>query len=43
MLQSAFIFDLSANFHHDAQLPLNLLSGWYRAVVLLNPITYILE
>jgi ABC-2 type transport system permease protein len=43
MLQSAFILTFPLTFITTAQLPLNLLSGWYRVAVLMNPITYILE
>jgi ABC-2 type transport system permease protein len=42
-LQSAFILTFPLTFITTAQLPLNLLSGWYKVAVLLNPITYILE
>lgn len=41
--QSAFILFFPFTFITTAQLPLNLLSGWYRTAVLLNPVTYILE
>lgn len=43
MLQSAFILTFPLTFITTAQLPLNLLSGWYKIAVQLNPITYILE
>lgn len=42
-LQSAFILTFPLTFITTAQMPLNLLSGWYKVAVLLNPITYILE
>jgi ABC-2 type transport system permease protein len=43
VLQSTFVLTFPLTFITTAQLPLNLLSGWYRVAVLLNPITYILE
>lgn len=41
--QSAFILFFPFTFITTAQLPLNLLSGWYKTAVQLNPVTYILE
>jgi ABC-2 type transport system permease protein len=41
--QSAFILFFPFTFITTAQLPLHLLSGWYRTAVLLNPVTYVLE
>lgn len=43
LLQSAFILTFPLTFVTTAQLPMNLLSGWYRTAVLLNPVTYVLE
>lgn len=43
LLQSAFILTFPLTFVTTAQLPLNLLSGWYKTAVLLNPVTYVLE
>lgn len=42
-VQSAFIFFFPFSFITTAQLPLNLLKGWYKTAVQLNPVTYILE
>jgi ABC-2 type transport system permease protein len=42
-LQSAFILTFPLTFITTAQLPLNLLHGWYKIAVQMNPITYILE
>jgi len=41
--QSAFVLFFPFSFITTAQLPLNLLSGWYRTAVILNPVTYVLE
>jgi ABC-2 type transport system permease protein len=41
--QSSFILFFPFTFITTAQLPLNLLSGWYKTAVQLNPVTYILE
>ena len=41
--QSAFVLFFPFSFVTTAQLPLHLLSGWYRTAVILNPVTYILE
>lgn len=43
ILQSAFIFFFPFSFITTSQLPLNLLSGWYKTAVEINPVTYILE
>lgn len=43
ILQSSFIFFFPFSFITTSQLPLNLLTGWYRTAVLINPVTYILE
>jgi ABC-2 type transport system permease protein len=43
LLQSTFVLTFPLTFVTTAQLPLNLLSGWYRTAVLMNPVTYILE
>jgi len=41
--QSSFILFFPFTFITTAQLPLNLLSGWYKTAVQINPVTYILE
>lgn len=41
--QSAFILFFPFTFITTAQLPLHLLSGWYKVAVQINPVTYILE
>lgn len=41
--QSSFILLFPFTFMTTAQLPLSLLSGWYKVAVELNPITYVLE
>jgi ABC-2 type transport system permease protein len=41
--QSSFILFFPFTFITTAQLPLNLLSGWYKVAVEINPVTYILE
>ena len=41
--QSAFILFFPFTFITTSQLPLNLLSGWYKVAVQLNPVTAILE
>jgi ABC-2 type transport system permease protein len=43
ILQSSYVFFFPFSFITTSQLPLNLLSGWYRTAVLINPVTYILE
>lgn len=43
VLQSSFILVFPLTFMTTAQLPLNLLSGWYKVAVQINPITQILE
>lgn len=43
VLQSSFILVFPLTFMTTAQLPLNLLSGWYKIAVQINPITQILE
>lgn len=43
VLQSSFILVFPLTFMTTAQLPLNLLSGWYKVAVTINPITQILE
>ncbi len=43
VVQSAFIFFFPFSFITTAQLPLELLEGWYKIAVQLNPVTYILE
>lgn len=43
ILQSSYIFFFPFSFITTSQLPLNLLSGWYKTAVELNPVTYILE
>jgi ABC-2 type transport system permease protein len=41
--QSSFILFLPLTFITTSQLPLELLKGWYRVAVQLNPVTYVLE
>ena len=41
--QSSFLLFFPFTFITTAQLPLNLLSGWYKVAVQINPVTYILE
>ncbi len=41
--QSAFILFFPFTFITTSQLPLDLLSGWYKTAVQINPVTYILE
>lgn len=41
--QSTFILFFPFTFITTAQLPLNLLHGWYRVAVQINPVTYVLE
>jgi ABC-2 type transport system permease protein len=41
--QSAFILFFPFTFITTAQLPLHLLTGWYKVAVQINPVTYILE
>jgi len=43
VVQSAFIFFFPFSTITTAQLPLNLLEGWYAVAVQFNPVTYILE
>ncbi|MBI1730167.1 ABC transporter permease [Candidatus Acetothermia bacterium] len=43
VVQSAFIFFFPFSFITTAQLPLDLLEGWYKTAVQINPVTYILE
>ena len=43
VVQSSFIFFFPFSTITTAQLPLNLLEGWYKTAVQLNPVTYILE
>lgn len=43
ILQSSYVFFFPFSFITTSQLPLNLLSGWYKTAVQLNPVTYILE
>ena len=43
VLQSVFILTFPLTFITTAQLPLNLLSGWYKVAVISNPVTYVLE
>lgn len=42
-VQSAFIFFFPFSFITTSQLPLNLLDGWYKTAVQINPVTYVLE
>lgn len=42
-VQSLFILFFPFTFITTAQLPLNLLHGWYRVAVQINPVTYVLE
>jgi len=41
--QSSFILFFPFTFITTSQLPLNLLHGWYRTAVQINPVTYVLE
>lgn len=41
--QSSFILFFPFTFITTAQLPLSLLSGWYKVAVQINPVTYVLE
>ena len=41
--QSSFILFFPFTFITTSQLPLHLLSGWYRFAVQANPVTYVLE
>lgn len=41
--QSTFLLFFPLIFITTAQLPLNLLHGWYKVAVQINPVTYILE
>lgn len=41
--QSSFILFFPFTFITTSQLPLDLLHGWYRVAVQLNPVTYVLE
>lgn len=43
VVQSSFVFFFPFTMMTTSQLPLNLLSGWYKTVVLINPVTYVLE
>jgi ABC-2 type transport system permease protein len=43
IVQSSFIFFFPFSFMTTSQLPLDLLQGWYKTAVLVNPVTYILE
>jgi len=43
VLQSSFILFFPFSFITTSQLPLSLLSGWYKTAVQANPVTYILE
>ena len=43
VLQSSFILVFPLTFITTAQLPKELLTGWYKVAVGLNPITYVLE
>jgi len=43
VVQSSFIFFFPFSTITTAQLPLNLLEGWYKTAVQINPVTYILE
>ena len=42
-VQSSFIFFFPFSMITTSQLPLHLLHGWYKQVVMINPVTYILE
>lgn len=41
--QSSFMLFFPFTFITTSQLPLDLLEGWYKKAVILNPVTYILE
>jgi len=41
--QSSFILFFPFTFITTSQMPLNLLDGWYRVAVQINPVTYVLE
>lgn len=43
VLQSSFILVFPLTFITTAQLPKELLTGWYKVAVGLNPVTYVLE
>ncbi|MDH4358495.1 MAG: ABC transporter permease [Candidatus Berkelbacteria bacterium] len=43
VLQTSFIFTFPLTFITTAQLPKELLTGWYKVAVTINPLTYILE
>lgn len=43
IVQSSFVFFFPFTMMTTSQLPLNLLSGWYKQAVLINPVTHILE
>lgn len=43
IVQSSFIFFFPFTMITTSQLPLNLLSGWYKTIVMINPVTYVLE
>lgn len=43
VVQSSFVFFFPFTMMTTSQLPLELLSGWYKTVVLINPVTHILE
>lgn len=43
VLQSTFVLTFPLTFVTTAQLPLEMLSGWYKVAVQINPVTYILE
>jgi len=43
VVQSSFIFFFPFSFITTSQLPLNLLQGWYKIAVQINPVTYVLE
>ena len=43
ILQSSYIFFFPFSFITTSQLPLNLLTGWYKTAVQMNPVTYVLE
>ncbi|MBI3660499.1 ABC transporter permease, partial [Candidatus Acetothermia bacterium] len=43
IVQSSFVFFIPFSFITTSQLPLPLLSGWYKTAVMINPVTYVLE
>jgi ABC-2 type transport system permease protein len=43
IVQSSFVFFIPFSFITTSQLPLPLLSGWYKVAVMINPVTYVLE